>query len=83
MGVGMQTIKNNLKSFAESDLIEYKAPGNQPLKIIGPIKNVDFNHIDFLRDQKEDKIKEVLKYFNLADDKKAQFLDDYFKQTNL
>ena len=83
MGVSIQTIKNNLKAFSESDLIEYKAPGNQPLKIIGPIKNVDFNHIDFLRDQKEDKIKEVLKYFNLADDKKAQFLDDYFKQTNL
>lgn len=83
MGVGLQTIKNNLKAFASSDLLEYKAPGNQPLKIIGSIKSVDFNHIDFLRDQKEDKIKDVLKFFNLQDDKKAVFLEDYFKQTNL
>jgi superfamily II DNA/RNA helicase len=82
IGVGVATIKSNLKSFAEMDLIDYKAPGNQPLKIIGDIKQVDFNYIDFLRDQKEDKINEMLKYFNLDDDKKDKFLTDYFNALN-
>ena len=80
MGLSIQTIKNNLKSFVDMDLIEYKAPGIQPLKLIGSIQQVDFNHIDFLRDQKEDKIKEVLKFFNLPDDKKSDFITTYFKQ---
>lgn len=82
LGVGIQTVKNNLKSFAEMELIDYKAPGSQPLKIKASIKNVDFNHIDYLRDLKESKIKEVLQYFKLDDTKKARYLEDYFKDKN-
>lgn len=82
MGVSVQTIKNNLKSFSEMDLIKYNAPTIQPLKLVGDISNVDFNHIDFLRNQKDEKIKEMIHYFRLDDSKKSEFLDYYFKNVN-
>ena len=83
LGVGIETVKKNLKAFDELGLIEYIPPySTPPLKLIGDISLVDFDTLEIRKQEKNKKLNEVLKYYKLDDSKKSEFLFNYFNSQN-
>lgn len=81
MGLGIETVKKWLKSFAELKLVEFKMPpAFPPLKIIGDINLVDFKYLHARRMEKESKLEEVVKFFHLPNDQKGDYLEEYFNK---
>ena len=77
------TVKKTLKAFADMGNIEYIPPVSRPpIKIIGNIDLVDFEHLQAKRKQKERKLKEVQDFCWMKDELKADYMVEYFDKIN-
>lgn len=83
LGVDIKTVKKNLKDFNNLGIIAYTPPPNsQPISIIGDINQVNFTHLERKRAEKEQKLKDVIYFYNLPDTEKADYIMEYFKTVN-
>lgn len=80
MGLTKPTIVKTLKNFHDLGFIKYIPPlSAPPIEIIGDLKNVDFEHLTSKRLEKENKLREVVEFIDIPDDKKSEYLDNYFE----
>ena len=83
LGFSIETVKKTLKSYDQLGFIKYQAPArSSPLQIIGDLKLVDFAYLDKKRLEKESKLKELITYIKTPDNKKSEFIENYFKIEN-
>ena len=83
LDISVATVKKVLKSFDQLGYIKYIPPARvSPLKLIGTLKNVDFKYLEHKKLEKEDKLNDLLAYIKIPDNKKADFLEEYFTAHN-
>lgn len=83
MGLTKATCVKTIKNFSELGFLTYQAPlSAPPIEIIGSLDLVDFNYLAEKRLEKERKLAEVIGYLSIPDDKKSDYLDDYFTLIN-
>lgn len=83
LGVDIKTVKKNLKDFSNLGIIAYTPPPtSQPISIVGNIEDVNFSYLEEKKIEKEQKLKDVIEFYNLPDSKKADYIQEYFKTIN-
>ena len=79
MGFAKNTVLKHLTNLAENDYIDYVPPAKgNPLKVIGGIKNVDFERLKEKEQEAHGKLNDIVKFFNTPDSEKQNFLVNYF-----
>lgn len=83
LGTTVATAKKTLKAFADMGHVEYVPPVvRPPIKIIGTLDAVDFEHLKIKRKQKERKLREVQDFCWMKDELKADYMVEYFDKIN-
>lgn len=79
VGLGYSTVRNWFKRWAESGFIRFCDPyvGSET-RIIGDLSQVDFDRLSLKRDDAYRKLDDVLRYVNLPDSEKHDFIESYF-----
>lgn len=79
IGVSAETVRSNLRRLAADNMVTFVPPSRgTPLKIAGPIEQVDFARLAVKASEAHAKLEEVAKYMKVPDQEKHEFVRNYF-----
>lgn len=82
LGLAPSTMSTHLRNWNAEGLVQYEPPPRTtPKRIIGDLEQVQFERLRIKRSEAFGKLDYVEGYFNQPDDKKREYLRDYFLAT--